>query len=236
MIFWSYFFLSNYTSILFLQILETNSNLFEFFLETGAFEVFFLKGGKINTAASISASLSRLIWLQVGTSHVLKVWMFHIFMQIFELIVKISSINTALFTNPTRVFHVETTWKRPFPSRFNVEYTWCVCRVMAALFSIFWWIILMNGKIWCTCANFKHWRKSFYQITRYRTLANLVNHEIDHRFWKAYWFRFLSFVTSCQIIWLPGTYRSKITLLIIMLFKFFSKLHLNFQKLHLFNL
>ena len=27
-----------------------------------------------------------------------------------------------------RVFHVETTWKRPFPRRFNVEYTWYVCR------------------------------------------------------------------------------------------------------------
>ena len=31
--------------------------------------------------------------------------------------------------NKSRVFHVETTWKRPFPRRFNVEYTWCVCRV-----------------------------------------------------------------------------------------------------------
>ena len=27
-----------------------------------------------------------------------------------------------------RVFHVETTWKRPFLRRFNVEYTWCVCK------------------------------------------------------------------------------------------------------------
>ena len=161
--------------------------------------------------------------------------MFHICMRIFELIVRISSINTAFLTNKPRVFHVETTWKRPFPSRFNVEYTWCVCRVMGDLFSIFWWIILMNVKIWCSCANFKHWRKSFYQITWHRTLANLVNHEIDHRFWKAYWFRFLSVVTSCQIIWLPDTYRSKKILLIIMLFEFFSKLYLNFQTLHLFN-
>ena len=24
-------------------------------------------------------------------------------------------------------FHVKATWKRPFPRRFNVEYTWCVC-------------------------------------------------------------------------------------------------------------
>ena len=30
--------------------------------------------------------------------------------------------------NTPRVFHVETTWKRPFLRRFNVEYTWCVCR------------------------------------------------------------------------------------------------------------
>ena len=30
--------------------------------------------------------------------------------------------------NTPRVFHVETTWKRPFLRRFNVEYTWCDCR------------------------------------------------------------------------------------------------------------
>ena len=32
-------------------------------------------------------------------------------------------------TNTLSVFHVETTWKRPFPRCFNVEYTRCVCRV-----------------------------------------------------------------------------------------------------------
>ena len=32
-------------------------------------------------------------------------------------------------TSTPRVFHVETTWKRPFPRRFNVEYTWSICRV-----------------------------------------------------------------------------------------------------------
>ena len=32
-------------------------------------------------------------------------------------------------TNAPRVFHVETTWKRPFPRRFNVEYMWRVCSV-----------------------------------------------------------------------------------------------------------
>ena len=32
-------------------------------------------------------------------------------------------------TNTPYVFHVETTWKRSFPRRFNVEYTWNVCRV-----------------------------------------------------------------------------------------------------------
>ena len=30
-------------------------------------------------------------------------------------------------TNTPRGFHVETTWKRSFPHRFNVESTWC-CR------------------------------------------------------------------------------------------------------------
>ena len=29
--------------------------------------------------------------------------------------------------NTPHVFYVETTWKRPFPRRFNVEYKWCVC-------------------------------------------------------------------------------------------------------------
>ena len=29
--------------------------------------------------------------------------------------------------NTPPVFHVETTWKRPLPRRFNVEYTWSVC-------------------------------------------------------------------------------------------------------------
>ena len=30
-------------------------------------------------------------------------------------------------TNTQRGFHVETTWKRPFPRLFNVESMWCVC-------------------------------------------------------------------------------------------------------------
>ena len=33
-------------------------------------------------------------------------------------------------TNTPRVFHVEAAWKRLFPRRFNVKYTWCVCRVL----------------------------------------------------------------------------------------------------------
>ena len=32
--------------------------------------------------------------------------------------------------NTPHVFLVETTWKRPFPCRFKVEYTWRVCREM----------------------------------------------------------------------------------------------------------
>ena len=32
-------------------------------------------------------------------------------------------------TNTSHAFHVETTWKRAFSRPFNVEYTWCVCRV-----------------------------------------------------------------------------------------------------------
>ena len=31
-------------------------------------------------------------------------------------------------TNTSRVFHVETSWKRSFSRHFNVEYTWHVCK------------------------------------------------------------------------------------------------------------
>ena len=34
-------------------------------------------------------------------------------------------------TDTPRVFHVATTWKRSFPSRFNLECTWCVCKVFS---------------------------------------------------------------------------------------------------------
>ena len=37
----------------------------------------------------------------------------------------------------TCVFHVEMTWKRLFPRRFNVEYTWSVCRVQYCYSMIF---------------------------------------------------------------------------------------------------
>ena len=33
-------------------------------------------------------------------------------------------------TNTPHVLHVETTWKRQFLLRFNVEYMWCVCGVV----------------------------------------------------------------------------------------------------------
>lgn len=35
-------------------------------------------------------------------------------------------------TKWTRVFHVETTLKRPFPHGFKVEYTWRVCKSFSA--------------------------------------------------------------------------------------------------------
>ena len=49
-----------------------------------------------------------------------------------NLLLKPVQISSGLPTNTPRGLHVETTWKRPFPRRFNVESTWCVCR--AALF------------------------------------------------------------------------------------------------------
>ena len=40
-------------------------------------------------------------------------------------------IDSVYPTSISRVFQVETTWRRPFSRRFNVEYTWCVFRVDA---------------------------------------------------------------------------------------------------------
>ena len=39
-------------------------------------------------------------------------------------------------TNTPRGFHVEMTWKQPFPRRFNVDSTWCVCRDILATICI----------------------------------------------------------------------------------------------------
>ena len=35
-------------------------------------------------------------------------------------------------TNTSHGFHVDTTWKWPFPRHFNVESTWCLCRAVIA--------------------------------------------------------------------------------------------------------
>ena len=47
-----------------------------------------------------------------------------------NLLLKPVQISSGLPTNTPRGLHVGTTWKRPFPRRFNVESTWCVCRVI----------------------------------------------------------------------------------------------------------
>ena len=35
-------------------------------------------------------------------------------------------MNKRNLTSTPDAFHVETTWKRLFPRRFNMEYTWCI--------------------------------------------------------------------------------------------------------------
>ena len=40
-------------------------------------------------------------------------------------------------TNTPHVLHIETTWKRPFPRRFKVEYTWCACRANIFISNIY---------------------------------------------------------------------------------------------------
>ena len=47
-------------------------------------------------------------------------------------------------TNTSRGFHVETTWKRSFLCRFNVESMWCVYRVVQFHFVII--IIRVNDE------------------------------------------------------------------------------------------
>ena len=48
----------------------------------------------------------------------------------------IAKINTSNPTNTPRGFQVDTTWKRPFPRRSNVESGWCVCREVKASFML----------------------------------------------------------------------------------------------------
>ena len=48
------------------------------------------------------------------------------FLLVFKIVESLQCILNP--TNTPREFHVETMWKRPFPRRFNVEFTWCVCR------------------------------------------------------------------------------------------------------------
>ena len=66
---------------------------------------------------------------------------------------------TGIPTNTSRVFHVETTWKRTFSCRFNMEYMWCVCKnvllgfhhLMAWLRFLILWAFAFRGRdIWDT--------------------------------------------------------------------------------------
>ena len=58
------------------------------------------------------------------------IYFFVIIFIIFIIINHYNLIKSGTFpTNTPRVHHVEKTWKRSFPRRFNVEYTWYVCRV-----------------------------------------------------------------------------------------------------------
>ena len=54
-------------------------------------------------------------------------WQYYLKEKIFNL-----QLVIIFLTNTPPVFHVETTWKRSFPRRFNVEFTWRVCRVDSA--------------------------------------------------------------------------------------------------------
>ena len=65
-------------------------------------------------------------------------------------------------TKIPRIFNVETTWKRPFPRRFNVEYTLCVCR--ENFFYILWY---------CGCSTFFFKYRIFKTIELFCSLKAL---------------------------------------------------------------
>ena len=47
----------------------------------------------------------------------------HVYRDIYKCTVHLYISIYYIHTNTPPVFHVETTWKRSFPRRFNVEYT-----------------------------------------------------------------------------------------------------------------
>ena len=60
-----------------------------------------------------------------------------------------------------RAFHDETTWKRSFPLRFKVEYTWCVCMVPTTVFKLIYKQIETNCKM-----------KVFFGFKTFRNIHN----------------------------------------------------------------
>ena len=94
-------------------------------------------------------------------------------------------------TNTSRVFHVETTWKRLFPRRFNVENTWCVCRVLSILsrwlFSKCWFIKdVVNSflkKCW-TLSHFEQKMKFPLRISPVNVTKSTVSCGFGHIYWR----------------------------------------------------
>ena len=95
-------------------------------------------------------------------------------------ILKINLPNVITPTNTPRGIHVETTWKRSFLRRFNVEATWCVCRLVI---NISVKLVLASNSNFCisrgnqpkTLTNFTAWKVSYLKLSwsvffRIRTL------------------------------------------------------------------
>ena len=129
-------------------------------------------------------------------------------------------------TNTSRVFHVEMKWKRPFPRRFNLKCTWCVCRGLSLhtspIGSVFGWFYF---KI-----NFFKWIRSIFipgifinVFTNFKISCNVKKERIPSlRYIIVFW---NDFIISNVIHSLETILSERKSLSVLLLFTFFSARH-----------
>ena len=126
-------------------------------------------------------------------------------------------------TNTPRVFDVEMMWKRPFPRRFNLEYTWCVCRGLSLHTSP---IVSMLGWFYFKI-NFFKWICSIFipgviinVFRNFKISCNVKKEKIQSlRYIIVFW---NDFITSNVIHSLETILSERKSLGVLLLFTFFS--------------